>query len=279
LQPESLETIIARYDAFLIDLWGVMHDGTTLYPGAAQTIDAMRNAQKRIVFLSNAPRRSSQAENVLTQLGIARDRYDAIITSGEAAHYWLMREQPFGLRYYYLGPSKDENVISDLPYERVNDPAQADFILNSGFEFDYQPTQAIEPLLERLLELNLPLLCINPDMEVVKQDGTRLLCAGWVAKHYEDSGGTVEYVGKPYPLVYETCFKLLENPERARILAIGDNLYTDIRGANDWGIDSLLITGGILTSECGHLPDAEMLAGLIDQSCAKPTYILPAFSL
>jgi len=280
----SLTSILSRYDAFLIDLWGVMHDGTALYPGVAHTVDYLHARGKRIVFLSNAPRRTHQTETVLTRLGIPRSQYEAIMTSGEAAHYQLMRDAhahftDWGSQYYYLGPSKDENVIADLPYTRVGKPEQADFILNSGFEYDYQPTQEIEPLLGRLLTLDRPLLCINPDIEVVKQDGTRLLCAGWVARHYEQAGGRVTYIGKPYPFVYELCQALLEDVPKSRTLAIGDNLATDIAGARGAGLDSLLITGGILATECGGPPGDDTLQGLITQTGAPPTYILPSFAL
>lgn len=279
MPPETLSAILARYDAFLIDLWGVIHDGSALYPGVAETVGQLHAQGKRVIFLSNAPRRTHQAEAVLTRLGIPRTQYEAIMTSGEAAHYQLMRERPYGPRYYYLGPGKDEEVIADLPYERVYQPEEADFILNSGFEYDYQPTQEIEPLLAHLLRLNLPLLCINPDIEVVKQDGTRLLCAGWVAGHYAQAGGRVRYIGKPHPYVYELCMALLDGLAPPRILAIGDNLATDIAGAQGAGLASLLITGGILQTECGGIPHDETLERLMAQSGARPDYILPSFAL
>lgn len=271
--------IFSRYDAFIIDLWGVMHDGSTLYPGAAETLAWLHEQRKQIVFLSNAPRRATLAEITLHKLGIAKTLYDHVLTSGETAYQMLKESMLFGPRYYYLGPGKDEDVLDGLAYERVADPAQADFILNSGFEYDYQPEDDILPLLQRLYSLRLPLLCINPDIEVVKQDGARLLCAGWVAARYAGLGGHVVYIGKPHADVYARSFSLLGNPPKSRILAIGDNLHTDIVGANHQNIDCVLISGGILTSEQGHLPDERELAEHIAKAGATPTYVLPRFAI
>lgn len=258
------------YDAFLIDLWGVVHDGHVLYPGVAETLAALAHAGKRIIFLSNAPRRAEKAEAILTQLGIAPNHYDHLLTSGECAYQQLRTEQP--RPYYYLGPSKDEDILDDLPYPSVA-PEAAAFILCTGFAYDFQPEEEIRPLLADLAALSLPMLCVNPDVEVVRQDGTYQLCAGWVAEAYAALGGAVDYIGKPYPAVYDACFALLRDIPKPRILAIGDNLLTDIKGANHAGIDAALITGGILKfTEPTPLP-AHRLQALIETTGAKPTYV------
>lgn len=273
--PESLDALCLRYDAFIIDLWGVLHDGTALYDGALETLHALKARHKRITLLSNAPRKTDKVVQTLERLGITSACYDALITSGQAAHDMLARSNQWGLHYYYLGPSKDEDVIADLPYEKTTNPALAAFVLNAGFEEDFQETGAILPTLDRLLKAQLPLICINPDLEVVKQDGTRMWCAGWVARHYEQMGGNVTYIGKPYPLVYDEAFAA-SGVAPSRSLAIGDNLLTDILGANHAGIDSLLVTGGILKSEHGTIPDDTALHFLCDEAGAHPTYTAPS---
>lgn len=275
----SIHDIADHYDAFLIDLWGVMHDGMQLYSGAAAAIDFLHAAGKQVVFLSNAPRRTEKPLETLLAMGIQREQFVALITSGQVAHDALRKNPSFGHAYYYLGPSKDEDILHDLEgFVQVSTPQKADFILNTGFEADYQPEAEIEPLLRALVSENLPLLCVNPDIEVVKQDGTRLLCAGWVARRYEQLGGRAEYVGKPHTAAYEACYAQLAAPlNRRRVLAIGDNLLTDIRGANDQGIDSLLITGGILKSEQGSHPSSEQLAALCIGARATPTYVAELF--
>lgn len=270
--PESLEALCVRYDAFFIDLWGVLHDGTALYDGALDVLKTLRHSKKKIILLSNAPRKAEKVVETLDRLGITDSYYDALITSGQTAHDMLAHSNQWGLHYYYLGPSKDEDVIDDLPYQKTTISAHASFVLNAGFEKDFQDIDAILPTLERLLKARLPLICINPDLEVVKQDGTRMWCAGWVAQRYEHMGGTVTYIGKPYPLVYQEAFAA-SRVEPTRTLAIGDNLLTDILGANHADIDSLLITGGILKSEHGAIADDARLQRLCDQAGAQPTFV------
>lgn len=269
--------IAAKYDGFIVDLWGVVHDGTLLYPGAAETLAYLHAQKQPVVFLSNAPRVASKAIDVLTRMGIPRDHYINVVTSGQVAYDWLASGAPFGKKYFYLGPGKDEDVIAGLPdFQRVNDPEAAEFVLNAGYQYDHQPDKEVLPVLQKLAALELPFLCANPDMEVVKQDGTHLPCAGAVAALYEGLGGRVTYVGKPYSRVYEACRKLLGG---RKLLAIGDNPSTDIKGANEARIDSLLITGGVLKVRYGKLLDVAEAFGVSGEVGAKPHYVLPSLSL
>ncbi len=289
---QHITDILDHYDGFIIDLWGVIHDGTSAYPGAKAAMAALHQAGKQVVFLSNAPRRAEKARNTLDNFHIPREQYIDVISSGEVAFQHLSRANPYGPRYYYLGPDKDsgvftgaktaldfdENVLQDAAeFTRVMDEREADFILCAGFEYDYQPLDEFEPVAQRLAVSGKPMVCINPDLEVVKMDGTRLWCAGWVARRYAELGGTVTYYGKPHADVYATAFNILGALDHSRILAIGDNLLTDILGANAQGIDSLLITGGILTAEAGHaVSEAELEAALRDVD-AEPTYLAALF--
>lgn len=276
-QLSSISSIITDYDAFLIDLWGVMHDGTVLYPGAQSALEALHQAGKTVIFLSNAPRKAEKAQDGLDRLGVPRSHYQQIITSGQTAYDLLCQQQPYGTRYYYLGPGKDEDVLDGLSaYQQTSDPAEAEFVLNTGFEYDFQPEAEILPTLEKLLAHRLPLICLNPDIEVVKQDGTQMLCAGWVAAAYAQAEGEVHYFGKPHDHVYEACRQKLRDD--ARVLCIGDNLLTDIRGANAQGYDSLLITGGVIYTIHGGYPDAPTLERLCAQAEASPVYVAELFA-
>lgn len=274
----SIADIAQTFDAFLIDLWGVMHNGTQLYSGAKDAIAYLHDHGKQVVFLSNAPRRTEKPLAKLLELGIAREQFVDLVTSGQVAFEQLQARPRFGTRYYYLGPSKDEDILDGLAgFQQVSAPEEADFILNTGFEYDYQPEAEIEPLLRALRARNLPLLCVNPDLEVITPRG-QLLCAGWAARRYEELGGQSHYVGKPHGDVYEACFKLLDTP-RERVCAIGDNFLTDICGANAAGIDSLLITGGILRTENGAHPDDTALEALCQQTAARPNYVAELFAV
>lgn len=269
-----LSSILSHYDAVIVDLWGVVHDGSALYPGVAATLQSLHESGKPVVFLSNAPRLAAKAEATLQMLGIPAAYYQDIVTSGQVAHD-LLAANPHRRRYYYLGPGKDEDVLADvLHIQRVHDAAQADFILNTGYESDGQPHEAILPVLQKLLPL--PLLCVNPDMEVVKQDGSQILCAGAVAAEYTRLGGKVAYIGKPFQEVYAAARALLEGYER--VLCVGDNPATDIKGANDARLDSLLITGGILRTRYGaDLTDAQARE-ICSIAGVAPTYVLTGFA-
>ena len=274
---DHLAALLPRYNGFIIDLWGVVHDGTQLYPGAAAALAALHDAGKKVVFLSNAPRRACAAKVNLDKLGIPTAHYARIITSGEVAYQLLAENSGWlGTRYYYLGPGKDENIADGLTgYTRVDDPADADFVLNTGYEIDFQPHDDVLPTLRKLIAAKLPLLCVNPDLEVVKQDGTYMLCAGTLAAAYEALGGTVHYVGKPHSAVYDEARRALAGC--TKLLAIGDNPLTDILGANAAGIDCLLITGGVLSHHHGKMSadDARSACAAHD---ATPTYVAERFS-
>lgn len=273
----ELTSILSKYDAFLIDLWGVIHDGTNLYPGVLATLEYLQQQNKPIIFLSNAPRVAEKAIANLERLGIGRGLYRDVVTSGQVAHDWLRDATPFGKNYYYLGPGKDEDIIADLAhYVKTPEPEDADFILCTGYEYDFQPHEEVLTLLTRLLEAELPMVCTNPDLIVVKQDGTEQLCAGEVAGEYARMGGDVTYIGKPHPEVYAVSRELLGG---GKLLAIGDNPLTDIAGANAAGIDSLLITGGILNREDGGRPVEADAREMCRITGSVPTYILPSFSL
>lgn len=265
---------LEHYDGLIVDLWGVIHDGSTLYPDAAATLALLHRMKLPVLFLSNAPRVAAKARQNLDRLGIPPAHYVDIITSGQVAHNFLARESG-AKRYYYLGPSKDEDVIADLPhYTKVSEPQEADFILCTGYEYDGQPHEDIIPLLVQLLPL--PMLCVNPDMEVVKQDGTQWLCAGAAAAEYGRLGGRVAYIGKPLGEVYTACREILGS---GRFLAVGDNPATDIKGANDAGLDSLLITGGVLKTRYGDAITEADAREICRIAGVNPTYVLPSFKL
>lgn len=243
----GLAAVADDYDAFILDLWGVIHDGTQLYPGVHEALSQLRARDKKIVMLSNAPRRAAKVEKVLNKLGIEPRLYDGILSSGEAGWQWLhAKDAPLGRHYYYIGPDKDTDVMDGLGYVRSYDLQHASFLLNVGFGSDEPIPDEHAPQLQEARSLNLPMLCLNPDLEVVKISGERFACAGVMAHQYAALGGEVVWFGKPYRAVYEQCMAMLAPASKARILAVGDSLETDIPGAQHFGIDSVLVAGGIL---------------------------------
>lgn len=276
-----------RYDGFVLDLWGVIHDGVQPYPGAVATLEGLRRAGKRSVLLSNAPRRSGAAQAAMRAMGIADELYDGILTSGEAVHLALRdRSDPWfaalGRRFVHIGPERDRNVFDTLDLDEVQAPEEAEFVLSTGPD-DHKPGQTVEdfvPLLQRSRATNLPMICANPDLEVIR-GGVRVICAGALAQKYAAMGGDVRSLGKPDPAIYPTAFDMLGIADRRRILAVGDALRTDIAGATAAGIDGAWVIGGIHAEELGAvngtLPPAEVLERAAAAQRLKPVAALPAF--
>ena len=269
------------HDGFIVDLWGVIHDGIAPYPGAVDCLLRLRAAGKRVVLLSNAPRRARLVQAGLRAMGLPDDGYDAILTSGDATRTALLeRTDPWfaalGRRVVHLGPMKDRDILEDLDLDLVTEPSEGDFLLNTGPDDeagDSRPEPYL-PLLRRCADLGLPMLCANPDLEIVR-GGKRIICAGLLSRFYEQYGGTVRSIGKPYREVYDRVCPMLDMP-RSRILAVGDSLATDIAGARAADIASCWVLGGIhaeMIGNDGALAEAEAAgAGL------APIATVPSFS-
>ena len=277
----ALEPVLDRYDGFIIDLWGVLHDGLSPFPWARNTLLSLKAAGKRVGLLSNAPRPAAVVAAKMRDLGFAESDWDFLMTSGQDAWEHLRNRpdpwyQALGAKHYLIGLPKDEGLLVDLPGLRVFDVSDADYLINAGIDFG-QTLDSVRPLLEDALGRDLPMVCANPDHWIVS-DGRPEVCAGLLATFYENQGGTVRYHGKPFPGVYATCLAHLDGIERARVLAIGDGLKTDIKGANGAGIDSVLITSGVhgeaLKLESDGWFDEAALSHLMTQEQAQPTYVL-----
>ena len=282
----GLREIAADYDGFILDLWGVLHDGSKPYPGVLEALAQLKAADKRIAVLSNAPRRAALVASRMAEIGIPPELYDHVHSSGEEAWQHLKhRDDPFyaalGRACYHLGPSRDDNMVEGIDLERVASVEEAEFILNTGPSWGWEETVAdYEALLVAARARDLPMVCANPDLVVI-HEGRPAICAGALAQRYEVLGGRVRWHGKPFPSVYATCFARLGIADRRRILAIGDSLRTDIAGANAAGIDSVLVAGGIHSEEFGlaegELPDRARLAAGIAASGHKPSAVIARF--
>ena len=264
--------IADRYDGFILDLWGLIHDGRTAYPGAADTLRRLQAMGKRVVMLSNSPRRAAGLIAMMQGMGIGRDHYTDVMSSGEAVYRELLhRADPWfaalGRRYLIIGVDRDRQLLEGLDLIRVESPEEADFILNSGPDGPEATLEQFEPLLDRAADLKLPMICANPDL-IVMVGGRPVLCAGALAAYYERRGGDVRYRGKPDPAIYQTCFSLLGVADKSRVLAVGDAFHTDMAGARNAGIDGVFCSGGIhagdLDTEYGRPPDAHRLKTLAD---------------
>lgn len=243
----SLGDIAGRYDAVLSDVWGVIHDGKAAFPEACAALHRFRQERGPVLLLSNAPRPGAEVVGLLDRLGVPREAYDAILTSGDAARAEMERRGDCA--FHHIGPERDRAVWAGLP-AREAALEEAAFMLCTGLADDEREgPEDYAGTLERAHALGLTMHCANPDLQVHR--GAKLIwCAGALAAAYEKLGGAVIYFGKPHPPIYDAALKRLgalkDGPlEPTRILAIGDGMRTDILGANRVGLDALFITGGL----------------------------------
>ena len=235
-----LSEVYGLYDAFIIDLWGVMHNGINLNSGAVEAVENLNKNNKRITFLSNAPRPNKSVIKFLRKLKMDEKYFKYVLTSGEAAVKSL-RERKFGIKFFHLGPERDMSMFTGLEKNKVS-LEESDFILCTGlFDEHEDDLNYYKELLKD--HISKKIICTIPDL-IVHRGSEEELCAGAVAEVFKSLGGKVVYFGKPYKEIYDLCLKKNE-----RTLVIGDNLNTDIRGANNLHLDSLFITGGVHRSE------------------------------
>lgn len=279
----GLVEIADRYDGFILDLWGVLHDGERPYPGVIECLERLRSAGKQVCLLSNAPRRCASVVRKLEGMGIGRDLYTHVLTSGEAT-FDALRDPPdawhaaLGRALLHLGPERDTDIYQELDYEVVPSVEAADFVLNTGIDSYDETVADHEATLAACAARRLPMVCANPDL-VVMIGSSMAICAGMLALRYEEMGGDVRYHGKPHAPVYRRCFSLMGIADPRRILAVGDSLRTDVAGANAAGIDALLVTGGIHMEELGtawgERPDPSRLARIVTDGGQRPTAAIP----
>jgi len=228
-----------------------MHNGISLNPDAIKVVENLVENSKKIVFLSNAPRPSSQVIEFLKRIKMNDKFLKKVITSGEAAMYALNKNE-FGKKFYHLGPPRDKSIFEKIKKNKTS-LEDCDFILCTGlFDDQEEDLEFYRNLLKD--QTSKKLICTNPDL-TVHRGNTEELCAGSVAKAFESMGGEVIYYGKPYKEIYKMCFNSGE-----KVLAIGDNLRTDIKGANNLNIDSLFIYNGVHRNEIsGELKMIQLL--------------------
>lgn len=280
----GLRAIAPQFEAFILDLWGVIHDGHSAFPHSRETLQRLKDAGCKTMLLSNAPRRSYVLVEQMESFGIPRDLYDDVMSSGEATRQALLDgTDPFfsalGDTCWHLGPDRDLSVFEDLPVRRVERMEDASFVMNTGPSRFDQTVEDFAPDLEAARKMDLPMVCANPDLVVIRQ-GRRVLCAGGIAARYKEMGGKVGYRGKPDSAVYRLCVDRLDvNPYRVAV--VGDALETDMRGAANAGLTGVWVTGGIHATELeggyGKPADPVRMAELAERHGLSPTAALPGF--
>src|SRR5947209_717181 len=279
----GLGEIADRYDVILCDVWGVVHDGMQHYPDAVGALARFRERGGTVVLITNAPRPASGIERMLRRLDVPQNAYDAIVSSGDVT-VSLMLERG-DKRVHHVGPPRDNSLFREVaersrrPDPRVAFEA-ADYVVCTGLLDDLHDTlEDYDPLLRRMHERQMEFICANPD--IVVHSGERLIyCAGAIAERYAARGGPVIQAGKPYPEIYRRAIAAASNARsgagKPRVLAIGDGLATDLKGAIDAGIDMLFVSSGIhrdrlhAEDRSGIPLDPDTLSELLDEYGVKP---------
>lgn len=277
---QSLSEISDAYDAILCDLWGCYHNGIEPYPAAVAACRRFRERGGRVVLLTNAPRPAESVRRFLDQIGAPADSYDRIVSSGGACQAALA-DGGFGRRIEYVGPERDLHMLTDIGMDPA--PAEeAEAVLATGLRDDRNETpQDYAGEIAVWAARGLPMLCANPDLMVDRGD-ERLWCAGSIAKAYEAAGGRVVWYGKPHRPIYDRCFAVLEElaghpVPRARVLALGDGIGTDVAGGAAAGVDTVFVTGGLAAGQLGpdpENPDPDLLATFLAENGSTPRYAI-----
>ena len=268
----NLSDIDDHYDVFLIDLWGVIHNGIAAFDNVIPVLQSLKQKKKMVFFITNAPRRSFVISQQLEDFGIEQKLYDKIISSGELT--WLSIKEKYQKKNcLIIGPPRDFHLIEGLDISVVDKDSNVDIILNTGPWGDDDSLENYTDLLDSLAKKKSHMICSNPDKTVVRGENF-MICAGLLAEYYEKIGGKVEYYGKPYKQIYEHCFNFFEK-KNTRVLAIGDSLENDIKGANALNFDSLLITDGIHREVNNNNDvDKQKLDGLIKTKNIFPDFFM-----
>ena len=242
LDNNGLKSIADNYDIFYIDLWGVIHNGINLHKNALEALEEITKAKKQYVLLTNAPRPNKTVKSFLEKMGMKEEMRKNVYSSGEAALSYL-KKNFLDEKFFHLGPPRDFDLFLDFKKNKTAEIKKSSYLLCTGlFEDHSNDLEYYKKLFKEHLDKKM--MCTNPDL-IVDRGNKRELCAGSVASVFEKMGGEVIYFGKPFPAVYNQSI----NNEGKKILSIGDNLNTDIKGANLLNYDSLIVSNGIHKKE------------------------------
>ncbi|TCL75810.1 TIGR01459 family HAD-type hydrolase [Rhizobium sp. BK251] len=276
-QIASFAEITDHYDVVLCDVWGVLHNGVDAFPKASEALERARAAGLTVVLITNSPRIAPQVVAQLRQIGVPDGAYDRIVTSGDVTRV-LIAEGP--KKVFLLGPDRDLAIIEGLDVERVS-AEEADSIVCTGFfDDETQVPEDYTDMLKAFQARGVPMICANPDLVVER--GHRIIpCAGAMAAYYNQLGGATRIAGKPHKPIYEATLAAAREVRgdfpMKRVLAIGDGMPTDVRGALDYGLDLLYISGGIHAQEytLNGNTDEALLNAYLEGQGAKPLWWMP----
>lgn len=274
----QLEEVASAYSAILCDVWGVVHNGVRHFPAAAAALARAKQAGIAVVLVTNSPRLNGEVATQLATLGVPRDSWDRIVTSGDVTRK-LIEAGP--RRLFHIGPERDLTLYDGLDVEMVEEFEASGAVCTGLFDDETETPDDYREVLRRLRARDLPFICANPDL-VVERGDKLIWCSGALARDYAQLGGRTLVAGKPHAPIYAAALavasELLDRPvERQEVLAIGDGMLTDVKGACDNGLDVLYVSGGIHAREYGPVdePDRAQLGAFLDKHGFRPVAVMP----
>jgi HAD superfamily hydrolase (TIGR01459 family) len=274
MNPRAISGIgdlIDRFDHFLLDQFGVLHDGQRPYPGAVETLQRLRDADKQVLLLSNSGKRSAPNEARLVKLGFVPGSWAHFLSSGEVAWRQLNASSEERQRCLLIARDGDTSAIDGLPLDLTATGIDADIVLLSASEGDRYDLDHYRERLAPAAARRVKCLCTNPDKIMLTAVGPRF-GAGRIAELYEELGGPVTWIGKPFPQIYAAALELLGNPDPSGVVCVGDSIEHDIAGGAGAGLATALVTTGVLADL-----DQRGREALFAEHGARPDYLMPAF--
>jgi HAD superfamily hydrolase (TIGR01459 family) len=276
---ERFEPLARDYDVLFCDVWGVVHNGMAAFPAACDALMRFRAGGGSAILITNAPRPGASVARILDRLGVPRDAYDAIVSSGDVTRGIVEARRPQSV--FHLGPERDKPIFAGL--DIVFAPLEtADYVVCSGlFDDTVETPESYRDMIAAMRARAMFMVCANPDI-VVERGETLVYCAGAIADAYAALGGEVLYCGKPHASIYDAALATAASlrggtaPPRSRVLAIGDSVRTDLAGAKAYGIDSVFVVSGIHAEELGgrEAPDLGALGNIFGGAGVAPRGVM-----
>lgn len=257
-----LRDLATCYDGLFCDIWGVLHNGVAAFPEAVDALCRYREQGGKVILITNAPRCNQIIYSQLDRLGVPREAFDAVVTSGDVTKL-LLHEQP-ETPLFHFGPARDRSILEGLANPIVDCADGKLCLLTGPLDDGIESAEIYEALLTEMRDRGVEVICANPDL-VVKSGTRMVICAGSIARLYSDLGGKVTHAGKPEAPIYVAAMARMTTAagrklSKGRILAVGDGLPTDIKGAAQNRFNAYFIAGGIHSDEMGDMRNPENLA-------------------
>lgn len=280
---EGISDISDSYAGFIIDQWGVLHDGEKAYDGVIECLEQLQDRKKHVIILSNSGKRAEQNAERLSDLGIASNLYDDLITSGEVTWQGLHNQsdgyfKDIGKKCVVISRGGDSSIVDGLDVEVVENPKDANFLVISGSDAPEKTLEDYEPLLKECARYSLKAICANPDSLGI-MGGRNIMGPGTIAARYKDFGGIVEYIGKPHQPIFQHCIRILQEKQiyPGQTVMVGDTMAHDILGGSLVNIDTCLVKQGLHASAFEDIDNPADLNKSLDSLIRQYNNIRPKF--